>query len=75
MNEVRNFVKKACVIRSRRIAESLALKGNEIAEGLLEELKQSELVMSHIDSRENEVKSGNLPQTVAARKLIKKFRK
>jgi hypothetical protein len=31
--------------------------------------------MSHIDSIENEVKSGNLPPTVAARKLIKKFKK
>jgi len=73
--DYRNLLNTAGEISSRRIAQSSSWMWSEIAEGLLEELKQSELVMSHIDSIENEVKSGNLPPTVAARKLIKKFRK
>jgi LAO/AO transport system kinase len=73
--EYRNLLETADEISSRRIAQSSAWMWSEVAEGLLEELKQSELVMSHIVSIENEVKSGNLPPTVAARKLIKKFKK
>jgi LAO/AO transport system kinase len=73
--DYRNLLDTAGEISSRRIAQSSAWMWNEISEGLLEELKQSELIMSHIDSIENEVKSGNLPPTVAARKLIKKFKK
>ncbi len=73
--DYRNLLDTTGEISSRRIAQSSAWMWSEIAEGLLEELKQSELVMSHIDSIENEVKSGNLPPTVAARKLIKKFKK
>ena len=73
--DYRNLLDTAGEISSRRIAQSSSWMWSEIAEGLLEELKQSELVMSHIDSIENEVKSGNLPPTVAARKLIKKFKK
>ena len=72
--DYRNLLDTAGEISSRRIAQSSAWMWNEISEGLLEELKQSELIMSHIDSIENEVKSGNLPPTVAARKLIKKFK-
>ncbi len=73
--DYRNLLDTAGEISSRRIAQSSSWMWSEISEGLLEELKQSELVMSHIDSIENEVKSGNLPPTVAARKLIKKFKK
>ncbi len=73
--DYRNLLDTAGEISSRRISQSSSWMWSEIAEGLLEELKQSELVMSHIDSIENEVKSGNLPPTVAARKLIKKFKK
>ena len=73
--DYRNLLNTAGEISARRIAQSSSWMWSEIAEGLLEELKQSELVMSHIDSIENEVKSGNLPPTVAARKLIKKFKK
>ena len=73
--DYRNLLDTAGEISSRRIAQSSAWMWNEISEGLLEELKQSELIMSHIDSIENEVKNGNLPPTVAARKLIKKFKK
>ena len=73
--DYRNLLETADEISSRRIAQSSAWMWSEVAEGLLEELKQSELVMSHIVSIENEVKSGNLPPTVAARKLIKKFKK
>ena len=73
--DYRNLLNTAGEISARRIAQSSSWMWSEIAEGLLEELKQSELVMSHIYSIENEVKSGNLPPTVAARKLIKKFKK
>mgnify|MGYP001257739097 FL=1 len=73
--DYRNLLDTAGEISSRRIAQSSSWMWSEISEGLLEELKQSELVMSHIDSIENEVKSDNLPPTVAARKLIKKFKK
>ena len=73
--DYRNLLDTAGEISSRRIAQSSSWMWSEISEGLLEELKQSELVMSHIDRIENEVKSDNLPPTVAARKLIKKFKK
>lgn len=73
--EYRNLLNEAGEISSRRIAQSSAWMWSEIAEGLLEQLKQSEEVMSHIEGIENEVKSGRLPPTVAARKLIEKFKK
>lgn len=73
--EYRNLLDEAGEISSRRIAQSSAWMWSEIAEGLLEQLKQSEVVMSHIEGIENEVKSGRLPPTVAARKLIEKFKK
>tara|TARA_B110000444_G_scaffold80_2_gene110 strand:+ start:18844 stop:19824 length:981 start_codon:yes stop_codon:yes gene_type:complete len=73
--EYRNLLNEAGEISSRRIAQSSAWMWSEIAEGLLEQLKQSEVVMSHIEGIENEVKSGRLPPTVAARKLIEKFKK
>lgn len=62
-------------IEARRAAQARAWMWSETADSLLTELKESEPVKALVASLEEDVTSGKLPATVAAKKLIDAFRR
>jgi LAO/AO transport system kinase len=75
ISEYKALLNKTGEIHSRRIEQSTAWMWSEVADGLLDELKKSGSVMSLVENIEKKVKKGKLPPTVAARRLIEKFRR
>lgn len=61
-------------IQSRRAAQATAWLWRETADNLLQELKNNTAVKNQLSDIEQQVMAGQLPATVAAKKLLETFR-
>ncbi len=74
VEEYRQALTEAGEINARRAAQARAWMWSETADTLLMELKESESVQALVASLEQAVTEGQIPPTVAAKKLIDAFR-